>query len=651
MNLSKKNINLQQVKSAAKNVVKYISLVPQEILLLLWAVSLVTPNLVYSGAKFADTLHILKWSVTAIPVLLALLIAGVTLFFHNNQNKFVKLEPKFDLFALVWLVLLIYCGLQYFWTDISSTRGFIHELLCFAAVWAFYVLSVDSFPDWGLRPILWLANINGALNVLFAELQIRGMNNLEFLRGGMFESLIQYRNIILPTPGNYIGNTAQQNMFGLWMAICVMSSVYLFIAYAVSAQGKKRPLYLTLLNIFLMLVNTWGLWNSTSRSGILSLFAGLFVLGLITIMRYGKKMAVRFGIIICVCIVFLAGAVMLNQGRTGGVMGKITDMIENAGTVGGRKGIWTTSYAMFDEHPMGVGIGQYKWHYLEAQRHGFNLFNNPDWYIWQYTHWAHNEFLQFFCEAGIIGGALLILLYLIWLLGIISEIYRRVKGEARSVSPNAIWGCALIALISFNALWTRPFHRIENIVWLALAFALTNREFLSGKLFKFNLSFNIKLNNIALKLVSLACAACAIGGILYLSSGIKGNLVLRRALSTTNQRLQLNLLEEAVKHPITYEEAQRNLGHHYFQVGDQTHDMPTMSKGFNLLWQHFQREPHSEDMNKLIQWSQRFQIEPVIRELASLLKPNTYHLVTRQGVDQNGNKVNALVIANGPAPK
>ena len=245
MNLSKKNINLQQVKSAAKNVVKYISLVPQEILLLLWAVSLVTPNLVYSGAKFDDTLHILKWSVTAIPVLLALLIAGVTLFFHNNQNKFVKLEPKFDLFALVWLVLLIYCGLQYFWTDISSTRGFVHELLCFAAVWACYVLSVDSFPDWGLRPILWLANINGALNVLFAELQIRGMNNLEFLRGGMFESLIQYRNIILPTPGNYIGNTAQQNMFALWMAICVMSSVYLFIAYAVRAQGKKRPLYLT----------------------------------------------------------------------------------------------------------------------------------------------------------------------------------------------------------------------------------------------------------------------------------------------------------------------------------------------------------------------------------------------------------------------
>ena len=67
-------------------------------------------------------------------------------------------------------------------------------------------------------------------------------------------------------------NTAQQNMFGLWMAICVMSSVYLYIAYASTPDGKRRHPVVTALNLLLMAVNIWGLWNSTSRSGILSLF-------------------------------------------------------------------------------------------------------------------------------------------------------------------------------------------------------------------------------------------------------------------------------------------------------------------------------------------------------------------------------------------
>ena len=125
-------------------IIRELSLVPKEILLLLWTVSLVTPNLVYSGSRFADTLHIMKWTVTAAPVLIALLIAGLAMFFYK-PDKFKIFEPKFDLFALVWLVLLIYCGLQYFWIDISSVRGFIHELLCFAAVWEFYVLSVETF--------------------------------------------------------------------------------------------------------------------------------------------------------------------------------------------------------------------------------------------------------------------------------------------------------------------------------------------------------------------------------------------------------------------------------------------------------------------------------------------------------------------------
>ena len=122
-------------------------------------------------------------------------------------------------------------------------------------------------------PLLWLANVNAAINVLFAKIQIRNLNDLAFLRDVfVLGSLADLSSLILPTPYNYIGNTAQQNMFGLWMAVCVMSSVYLYIAYAVAPDGKRRHPAVTLLNLLLMAVNIWGLWNSTSRSGILCVF-------------------------------------------------------------------------------------------------------------------------------------------------------------------------------------------------------------------------------------------------------------------------------------------------------------------------------------------------------------------------------------------
>ena len=89
--------------------------------------------------------------------------------------------------SLVWLLFLSYAGLVIGKVaddagKVSSFTTLVHELICFAAVWAFYVLSVASFPNRAIRPLLWLANVNAAINVLFAELQIRNLNDLAFLR-------------------------------------------------------------------------------------------------------------------------------------------------------------------------------------------------------------------------------------------------------------------------------------------------------------------------------------------------------------------------------------------------------------------------------------------------------------------------------------
>lgn len=605
-----------------------VPLVPPALLVPLWFVALALPNLIYSGVSFADTLHIMKWTVTGLPIAAALLVAGWRLFRYGRD----RIDFGIDLFGALWAALLAYCVAQVAWVRISSFTTLAHELLCFAAVWAFYLLTVAVFPNGAIRPLLWLANINGALNVLFAELQIRNLNDLAFLREvPLLGGLADLSSLILPTPYNYIGNTAQQNMFGLWMAVCVMSSVYLFIAYAVRPDGRRRHPAATALNLLLMAVNIWGLWNSTSRSGILSLFVGLFVLGLVVLVHFGRDYAKRLGLVILLFAAVLGGAMLLNRARAVELVAKTVDMVQDAGSVGGRRGIWTTSWTMFRQHPQGVGVGQYKWHYLEAQREAFRTHD----YNWQYTHWAHNEFLQWFCEAGVVGGVLLLLMFGLWFFAFFGKVFRRDR-----LSPEVIWGCSLVALISFNALWTRPFHRIENILWLALAFAVTNREVLTGRL-----GWRATFSSGFTRLIGVLFMAGSLAGAVYLGSGIQGNLLLRQALSTRSASLQRGLLERSARHPMVRQDALKNLGYHYLQVGEQTNDVQTMGRGFNILWQHFRREPHSEEMGVLLQWAQRFQQVEILKELVSFLKPGTYRLEVRPGVqDSNGNVVDALVM-------
>ena len=140
----------------------------------------------------------------------------------------------------------------------------------------------------------------------------------------------------------------------------------------------------------------------------------------------------------------------------------------------------------------------------------------------------------------------------------------------------------------------------------------------------------------------------SVAGCVYISSGIYGNFLLRKAMSAQNAGEQLYLLEQADKHPIVREETQRNIGYHYLQVGEQTGDTEMLANGFNTLFEQFRREPHSEDINTLLEFSQKYQIEYAIRELASYFRPGMYHLERRLHQNSKGEVVNALLMVVGP---
>ena len=571
------------------------------------------------------------------------------------------------------------------WVEIKSPTAYYLEMVCFVTVWIFYVISASSFPEYGLRSVLVLANLNACANVLFAELQIRDMNNLAFLRGTIFSDLVRYSNIILPTPGNYIGNTAQQNMFGLWVAVATLGAVYLFVydgdvsqrglklwcpvlsvslsvilmKYAVTEAsvllcilslifmlgafitawklGGNKSTYFAVFVLMMMAVNFWGLMNSTSRSATIALMLGLFVMLTVSLWKFNREYVYRF--IAAAVVIASVFWVSLYSPRSEQIVDKTVDIVRNAENIGNRRGIWMTSYAMFNEHPEGVGIGQYKWHYLEGQRAGFKMVH-ADWYKWQYTHWAHNEFLQFFCEGGYIGGILLLLMWIIWFIPALMGLIRR---ERMTIGGNSVWAVSLVTLVTFCAIFTRPFHRIENMVWITLAFALSNREFFPEKL-----SYEILRTKWSRKTAGIFCLISSIAGCVYISSGIYGNWLLRQALMTQNEALQMYYLNEAVKHPIVREDTLRNIGYHYIQLGEQRNNPEMLLRGFNILWEQFSREPHSEDISRLLNLSQRYQIEPVIREIASYFRPGDYHLKRIPQKDSEGRIVNALLMVNGP---
>ena len=97
-----------------------LPLVPAWVLMPLWLISLGLPNLIYSGINFADTLHILKWAVTGVPVAIAVFIAGVRLLRYGWE----RITLKLDMFALLWGVLCLPAHMgTYLFTDRLCARN------------------------------------------------------------------------------------------------------------------------------------------------------------------------------------------------------------------------------------------------------------------------------------------------------------------------------------------------------------------------------------------------------------------------------------------------------------------------------------------------------------------------------------------------
>ncbi|MDR0648119.1 MAG: O-antigen ligase family protein [Synergistaceae bacterium] len=584
-------------------------LVPQWLLWVCFLISFSLPNLVFSGRYWFDTLHIMKWAVTMVPIGVLALAAGVIL----ASRKLERIDFILDPFGALWLVLVLFVTAQPLFTPMTSYSTFGKEWFYFSCLFAAYMLAYNACKGGTLlRALMWGSSLNASVNVLFAEMLMTGAN-----KGFDF---------ILDVPGNYIGNTAQQEMFGLWMAMAALNCIYLHLQYVgLRNEGERwldRPRLLApmLANLFFLSVNSWGLWNSTARGGILS-FVVAFVVLVAALWRSGYVLALKrsykvFGVVVALLAVILVGGSLFGIGRGSTLVTKMMDMVRNPTSIGNRISIWKTSFEVFKIRPLtGVGIGHYKWHFLDGQRRFYR--SHPELiddleYEWQFTYWAHSEYIQWLCETGLAGALLLAAMAVWWLYSFLMALAKK-----KELPPEAIWGCAMLFLLWFDALFSRPFHRIENSVWMALAFAISNRSLLPQRV-----KWTAVDSAWVYRAFGVFIAAVSICGFVFLAGGMRGDkLIFESLASPSTFREKDDLLKRAEKYLMSRDDAREQYGYLLVEAGMTQKDKEAFLKGMEQLYMAFNRRPTSKLLFEVTYYARQIGNTGLLEVLSTYFNP------------------------------
>ena len=136
-----------------------------------------------------------------------------------------------------------------------------------------------------------------------------------------------------------------------------------------------------------------------------------------------------------------------------------------------RIAIWKFTGMMIKDHPfLGLGLGNYKYNSLEYQARFFEQGENRSLYSYGFATRAHNEYLQFWAELGMIGFAIFIWLIICYFnYGI-----RYLKNEKDKQMQGIIIGLmGSVVAVLVDAMFGFPLHLPATIVLFWLVIALT----------------------------------------------------------------------------------------------------------------------------------------------------------------------------------
>lgn len=197
-----------------------------------------------------------------------------------------------------------------------------------------------------------------------------------------------------------------------------------------------------------------------------AVFFGLFILFYGVDFFKGKLRWLGGAFVALTIVAFLFYIGGTSVGRGSGDVEKYFSRLLSADTLSERFLFWRNSWAMFREHPFGVGLGNWQ---IYFPKYGLSHFQYDLANGITTVQRPHNDFLWVLCETGIFGFAVFLCIFV----GVIFYSLRMIKlagdneEKGQSVSLfSGIVGFVLIAFFDF------PMERIEHLVLLMLLIAL-----------------------------------------------------------------------------------------------------------------------------------------------------------------------------------
>ncbi len=426
---------------------------------------------IYSSLQVLDTSRLIFLLIILILFAVAFILdLSVYLSYHTPKN--------------FTLIILTAAGLLIFWLQGKRLLGvsWLEILLLIRLVWVVItnpalLYHPSNLGFWILLSLLILtllsrqvaANNPNFLTYFFRALWVIGL--VQALIGlYQFTFLKDYPSHLMKTA--MIGTIGTANGYGLFLAVSIIAALT-DQKYLRNRIGRNA----VRLSAFLMII---ALLLNQSRGALLGLISAVLIVVLFILFTREN----RFGILPRIHlprIVFIAALIVCFL-----IFGFVLYQLNPESSIG-RFMEWRISAPMILDHPiMGVGHGRFAVEYLNYQS---RYFENPEHNCLAYKavniKQAHSEYLQAFCESGIFGGLLFLVIWSFALWNIFHYLHQ---------NRNSSWqyyGLALIVLtILIHAMVDMPLHvlPISVVAYMALGLIPVKESLIKKIVFKSGLS-------------------------------------------------------------------------------------------------------------------------------------------------------------------